>query len=165
MSVKSSSQTTKNSEPDQLGFAGPPTSETSEESVLAAVRPKVTLKGRKTQKLRHVLNRGTAVKKRYLTFAEKVNPENARDLKNEPSPFSYPKDLEAFAHGVLNKAWRNDVRVKELTNKCFNRLSYKEKQKQDLLNRLYVKEPTSEPMQTMMDLDPNYYENVQGKIL
>ncbi|XP_018574286.1 coiled-coil domain-containing protein 38 [Anoplophora glabripennis] len=113
--------------------------------------------------IKQILKTKHPVKKRYLTAGVAVNEKNARHLEKERSPFSYPKDMEIFAHSVMTKAWRNDRRIEELQDKYFNRTSYKEKQKLDLLKRLYVEETPAEGMRTVTDINPNYFKIIQGR--
>ncbi|KAJ8958151.1 hypothetical protein NQ318_006088 [Aromia moschata] len=128
-----------------------------------AARPKVQQRPRVSKRLQHVLKSKPAVKTKYFTSAEGVNEQNAVDMANEPSPFIYPGDLEEFAQKVMTKAWRNDIRIKELNLACSQRPSYKDRQRKGLLNRLYVKEPTVENIQTILDIDPDYFNTVEGR--
>ncbi|CAG9771089.1 unnamed protein product [Ceutorhynchus assimilis] len=105
----------------------------------------------------------TTVKKHYFTSGYGINESNAKDVSKEPSPFKYPEDLEEFAHKVMTKAWRNDIRIKELKVKCSQKPSYKDRQKQDLLHRLYVEEPTINSMKTILDIAPEYFKVTEGR--
>ncbi|KAJ8947178.1 hypothetical protein NQ314_008679 [Rhamnusium bicolor] len=125
------------------------------------VKPKVIVKERRSKVLQKILT-PTPLSKPYFTAGKRINDENQKDLQKEPSPFTYPENMEIFAHNVMTKAWRDDVRVKELKLKCFQRPSYKARQKRDLLNRLYVKEPTTSTMKVMKDIDPQYFSIIEG---
>ncbi|CAH0547992.1 unnamed protein product [Brassicogethes aeneus] len=105
----------------------------------------------------------TKIIKRYFTSAAHVNEENQRNFKKEPSPFSYPNDLEMFAHKVMTKAWRAEVIKNELNKKAIERTNYTSRQNEDLLNRLYVKEPVVTNMKTIVDVDPEYFKAVEGR--
>ncbi|KAJ8924911.1 hypothetical protein NQ315_001068 [Exocentrus adspersus] len=150
------------SAPDQLPIVEQSSVVTAEEP-LKAIPPKFLPKKIKSKKLQDILKPKTSIKRRYFTSGVKVNRSNVRTFENESSPFEFPKDFEEFAHKVLTKAWRNDVRVKELEKKVFQRTSYNDRQKRDLLNRLYVEEPQLEAGKAALDIDPNYFSVVEGK--
>ncbi|XP_060535394.1 cilia- and flagella-associated protein 100-like [Cylas formicarius] len=103
------------------------------------------------------------LKKRYFTAGVDLDDAEIKDLRQEPSPFEYPKDLEVFAHKVMTKAWRNDVRINELHMKCFQKPSHRGRHKKDLLARLYVEDPPKDSMKTILDIDPEYYKAVEGR--
>ncbi|EFA01145.1 cilia- and flagella-associated protein 100 [Tribolium castaneum] len=103
------------------------------------------------------------IKKRYFTAGTGINDRNQRDLLNEPSPFVYPKDHEEFAHKVMTKEWRSDLRRKEMGYKYNERHNYKSRQQGDMLNRLYVKEPEIRSAKMVQDVDPEFFTIVQGR--
>ncbi|XP_066251780.1 cilia- and flagella-associated protein 100-like [Euwallacea similis] len=104
-----------------------------------------------------------SIKQRYFTSGHRIDEHDKKDLEKEPSPFHYPKDLEEFAYKVMNKALRNDVRIKELTGKCLQKLSYKNPQTKNLLQRLYVENPTIDSMKSVLDIAPEYFKVVEGR--
>lgn len=99
----------------------------------------------------------------YFTAGKKVNDDNQRDLLKESSPFVYPKDLEEFAYKVMSKAWRDNLRRKELKFKYNERNNYQSRQQLDILNRLYVKDPETTRMKTILDIDPDFFSIVEGR--
>lgn len=105
----------------------------------------------------------TVLKPRYFTSGYGINEQNKKDLNKEPSPFRYPKDMEEFAYRVMTKAWRNEVRIEELQEKCSNKPSYKGRQREDLLARLYVEDPTIDSMKSILDIAPEYFKVVEGR--
>ncbi|KAJ8975192.1 hypothetical protein NQ317_014914 [Molorchus minor] len=129
----------------------------------SAARPKVQYRPRVSKKLQNILRPKPPVKTKYFTSGEGVNDDNAVDLSKEPSPFVYPGDLEEFAQKVMTKAWRNDVRLKELKLKCSHKPGYRDRQRKGLQNRLYVKEPEIGNMKTIVDIDPDYFNDVEGR--
>lgn len=106
-----------------------------------------------------------SIKDHYFTAGESVNDANQRDLFHETTPFVYPKDLEEFSYRVMTKAWRDNLRVKELKFKAIERNNYRTRQQADLLHRLYVKEPEVKSMKTILDIDPEFYSLVEGRPL
>lgn len=106
-----------------------------------------------------------SIKEHCFTAAAKVNDENQRDLFQETTPFVYPKDLEEFSYRVMSKAWRDNLRAKELKYKASDRNNYRTRQQADLLNRLYVKEAEITGMKTIVDIDPEFYSLVEGRPL
>lgn len=102
-------------------------------------------------------------KKHYFTAGANINDSNQRNVHAEPSPFKYPDDLEEFSYKVMTKAWRDTVRHKESKLKYNERYSYQTRQKLDVLNRLYVKEPEVASMKTILDLDPDFFTMVEGR--
>ena len=103
------------------------------------------------------------IKPRYFTSGCGINDQNQRDLLNEPSPFVYPKDQEEIAHKVMTKAWRSELRRKELSYKYNERHNYKSRQQADMLNRLYVKEPQVKSAKMVTDVDPEFFTIVEGR--
>lgn len=99
----------------------------------------------------------------YFTAGKKVNDDNQRDLLKELSPFVYPKDLEEFAYKVMSKAWRDNLIRKELKYKYNERNNYQSRQQLDILNRLYVKDPETTRMKTILDIDPEFFSIVEGR--
>lgn len=99
----------------------------------------------------------------YFTAGKKINDKNQRDLLKESSPFVYPKDLEEFAYKVMSKAWRDILRRKELKFKYNERNNYQSRQQLDILNRLYVKDPPTTRMKTILDIDPEFFSIVEGR--
>lgn len=106
-----------------------------------------------------------SIKDYYFSAGENVNDDNQRDLFKETSPFVYPKDLEEFSYRVMTKAWRDNLRIKELKFKACERNNYRTRQQADLLHRLYVKEPEVKGMKTILDIDPEFYTLVEGRPL
>lgn len=104
-------------------------------------------------------------KEHYFTAGETVNDDNQRDLFKETTPFVYPKDLEEFSYRVMTKAWRDNLRTKEFKLKACQRNSYRSRQQQDVLHRLYVKEPEVKSIKTILDIDPQFYSVVEGRPL
>nr|CAI5828733.1 unnamed protein product [Callosobruchus analis] len=102
-------------------------------------------------------------KRKYFTDNPRINDENCRNLQNEPSWYGYPKDMEQFAQNIMIKAWRNDVRIKELAMKCQNKPSYQGRFRLDMANRLYVKEPEHLPVKTVLDVDSKYFTTIEGR--
>lgn len=125
--------------------------------------PRRILQKRPQSELKKILKPKQPVIKRYFTAGVNVNEKNARKLEKEPSPFAYPQGIEELAYKVLHKAWRNDERIKALQQKCFNRPSYKDRQRRDLLNRLYVEKTPTSSVKTVTDINPDYFKIVQGK--
>lgn len=147
--------------PDQIIIKSKSTASIKELTELPKIKP--PKKTQKTSKLlRNIMKPQIRAKKKYFTAGPGVNEENAIDLDKEPSPYKYPKDLEQFAYKVRHKAWREDIRVKELKAKCHQKPSYQERHKKGLLNRLYVKEPKVESMKTVLDLDPQFFSLIEG---
>lgn len=105
------------------------------------------------------------VKKHYFSDGAKINEKNQRDILKEPSPFVYPKDLEAFSYKVMARAWRDNLRRKELKLKYNQRNSYRSRQELDQLNRLYVKEAEIKGLKTLKDVDPEFFSIVEGRPL
>ncbi|XP_019762229.2 coiled-coil domain-containing protein 38 [Dendroctonus ponderosae] len=103
------------------------------------------------------------VKKRYFTAGYGITKSKMRNLDKEPPPFCYPQDLEEFAHKVMTKAWRNNIRVKELIGKCSEKPSHKDRQSKDLLQRLYVEQPAIQTMKSILDIAPEYFKVVEGR--
>lgn len=99
----------------------------------------------------------------YFTAGKKVNDDNQRDLLKESSPFVYPKDLEEFAYKVMSKAWRDNLRRKELKLKYNERNNYQSRQQLDILNRLYVKDPETTRMKTILDIDPEFFSIIEAR--
>ncbi|VEN40976.1 unnamed protein product [Callosobruchus maculatus] len=102
-------------------------------------------------------------KRKYFTDNPRINDENCRNLQNEPSWYGYSKDMEQFAQNIMIKAWRNDVRIKELAMKCQDKPSYQGRFRLDMANRLYVKEPEHLPMKTVLDVDSKYFNTIEGR--
>lgn len=112
--------------------------------------------------LQDIMKPKTRAKKKYFTAASGVNAENAIDLDKQPSPYEYPPDLEQFAHKVMAKAWRKDLRIREMKVKCHQKPSFVDRQKKGILNRLYVEEPKVESMKTVLDVDQEYFSVING---
>ncbi|GJQ68464.1 hypothetical protein Trydic_g17042 [Trypoxylus dichotomus] len=121
----------------------------------AVIKPKTPIQ--------RVFGNKNIVKDHYFTSGSKINDENQRDILQEPSPFVYPKDLENFSYRVMSKAWRDNLRRKELGLKYNRRNNYQSRQNLDMLNRLYVKEPELQSMKTILDIDPNFFSIVEGR--
>lgn len=129
--------------------------------------PQMTLKKRKqriSSQLQNIMKPRTRAKKKYFTAAPGINEDNAIDLDKEPSPYKYPDDLDQFAYKVMRKSWREDARVKELQAKCHQKPSYQIRQRKGLLKRLYVNEPKPTAIQTVLDIDPQYFSVIEGKL-
>ncbi|XP_050304576.1 cilia- and flagella-associated protein 100-like [Anthonomus grandis grandis] len=142
------------------------TSSSSKSSVQGKIRfqRQNLYKRKKVQKsIKEIIKPKTPLKKRYFTTGHGIDETTKKDLSKEPSPFKYPQDLEEFAHKVMTKAWRNDIRVKELKVKCSQKPSHKDRQRQDLLQRLYVEDPTIDTLTTIVDLAPEYFTIVEGR--
>ncbi|KAG5870135.1 hypothetical protein JTB14_029504 [Gonioctena quinquepunctata] len=101
-------------------------------------------------------------RKKYFTSGSKVNKDNAEDLEKS-RPFDYPEEFEEFAHKVMTKAWRNDVKVKEHELKCVQKPCFRERQQTSLLNRLYVEEAPITSVKTVLDVDPQYFKIIRGR--
>ncbi|CAH1155461.1 unnamed protein product [Phaedon cochleariae] len=152
------------SELDQLAF---PTSSTTtnehEMTKFLPEKPAVLLKTRKAKQSKATPKQRFLARQKYFTAGSKIDKKNARCLDEDPSPYSYPKDLDELAQRIMTKAWRDDVRRKELKVNCFNKTSYQGRRKADLLNRLYVEEPKVESMKTVLDIDPQYFKVIEGR--
>lgn len=147
--------------PDQLIIKSKSTSSINDPVELPRIKPlKKTHK--MSQLLKNIMKPQTMSKKKYFTAGHGINEQNAIDLDKEPSPYKYPADLEQFAYKVRHKAWREDIRVKELMAKCHQKPSYQDRHKKGMLNRLYVKEPKMDTMKTVLDLDPQYFSLIEG---
>ncbi|XP_030766200.1 cilia- and flagella-associated protein 100-like isoform X2 [Sitophilus oryzae] len=150
--------------PDQLIIKSSSSSTKSTGGAKAKlIRSHIPVKKCGPQQLMKKLKPKTPLVKRYFTSGHDINEKNRREATDEPSPFQYPKDLEVFAHKVMTKAWRNDVRLKELKMSCFKKPSHKDRQKRDLLNRLYVEEPKLMDVKTILELAPEYFKIVEGR--
>lgn len=103
------------------------------------------------------------IKKKYFTTGNAVDDRNRRDVLNEPSPFVYPKDHEEFAHKVLTKQWRSDLRKKEMSYKYNERHNYKSRQQADMLQRLDIQDAEIKSCKMIQDVDPEFYTIVQGR--
>lgn len=103
------------------------------------------------------------VQDHYFTASANVTEANERDLLKEASPFVYPKDLEEFAYKVMSKAWRDNLRRKELKFKYNERNNYLSRQQLDILNRLYVKDPEETSIKTILDIDPEFFSIVEDR--
>ncbi|KAF7279217.1 cilia- and flagella-associated protein 100-like [Rhynchophorus ferrugineus] len=157
-------QESQGSLPDQLPIRS--SSSTSKSTVVAktkSLRMAIPVKKPKFITAKQRYKPKTAVRERFFTSGQGIDQTNCKILENEPSPFQYPKDLEEFAHKVMTKAWRNDVRIKELKMSCSRKPGYKDRQRRDLLNRLYVEEPKVTDMKTILDLAPEYFKVVEGR--
>lgn len=148
--------------PDQLPIAQKASTHSSEEQA-KTLPPIVSPKKRKALKWQSVLKRERSVKTKYFTAREKISEKKARNVRKEPSPFEQFVDLEEFARRVLNKEWRNDVRIKELKKKIHDRPNYISRERKDLLNRLYVKDPGAVDGKSVLSIDPHYCSIVKGE--
>ncbi|CAH1155462.1 unnamed protein product [Phaedon cochleariae] len=146
--------------PDQLGIVSQSiTTDRDEVEVARLISRKNKTLLRKRIPKQSVVKPEPKSQQFYFTASPKVDQE--ADAK--PLPYGYTKGLEEFAHKVLMKAWRDDVRVKELAVKCFEKPSYRNRNQLDLMKRLYVKDPPETKMKTILDVDPNYFTIVQGR--
>lgn len=147
--------------PDQLIIK----SKTSSSDKDRVELPKLKLPKRKpkvSNLLKDIMKTQSRAKKKYFTAGTGIDEKNAIDLDKDPSPYKYPAELEQFAHKVMNKAWRENIRVKDLKVKCHQKPSYQDRHKKRMLNRLYVKEPKVDTMKTVLDIDPQYFSIVEG---
>lgn len=99
----------------------------------------------------------------YFTAGVKINESNQRNIHAEALPFSYPKDLEEFSYRLLSKAWRDRRNRRENQKKCEDKQSQRTRQKLDVLNRLYVKDPEIKTMKTILDVDPKFFTLIEGR--
>lgn len=144
------------------------TSKTSSEGRFKIVRKKLKKpipKVKPPSALENVHLKKKSVRNHYFSAGLKVNDDNQRDLLTESSPFVYPKDLEEMSFNVMSKAWRDKLKRRELSVKCSKKTNYRTRQQQDVLNRMYVKEPETKGMKTLLDLDPEFFSLVEGRPL
>lgn len=114
--------------------------------------------------LKKIMKPKLLAKQKYFTQGFGITEENAINVEKEPIPYKYPKDLEQFAYKVLRKAWRTDVKKEEIKKKCADKHGFQDQQKRGLLKRLYVKEPKITTMETVLDINPQYFSIVEGNI-
>lgn len=149
--------------PDQLVIKSKSSSTIKDPIELPKIEPP-----KRTQKmsklLKNIMRPRTRATQKYFSAAAGVNENNAIDLDKEPSPYKYPEDLERFAYKVMRRAWRDDVRIKELKAKCYQKPSYQDRHRKGMLNRLFVKEPKVETVKTILDVDPQYFSTIEGMI-
>lgn len=150
--------------PDQLAIESTTESSLNEVNFPALGKPNKLLRRRQTKQLQAILKPHIPTTKRYFTKGSKVTESNRRCIVKEISPFHYPTDMEEFAQKLMTKAWRVDVRLKELQKKYDQRSNYRTRQQKDLLNRLYVEDPKPTTMQTVHELDPNYFDITEGTV-
>nr|CAI5828739.1 unnamed protein product [Callosobruchus analis] len=99
-----------------------------------------------------------------FTQASYVNEKNAIDVAKEPSPYRYPDDFKRLAHGVMTKAWRKELLLKELKVKCVNKPDHRSRAKKDILRRVYVEdEPLPFEPKSVLDVDPMFFKDVEGR--
>ncbi|XP_066991694.2 uncharacterized protein [Anabrus simplex] len=101
----------------------------------------------------------------YFTTGRKVDKNKIRDVGQEPSPFWYPPDTEQFCYKVLETSWRQQIRDKEKNLKYFERPNYRTRQKEDLLERLYIPEEKVDKIAhpAMLDIDPDFFRIIEGR--
>lgn len=149
--------------PDQLVIKSKSTSTIKDPIELPKIKPQ-----KRTQKmsklLKNIMRPKTRAIQKYFTAAPGVNEYNAINLDKEPSPYKYPEDLERFSYKVMQRAWRDDVRIKNLKAKCYEKPSYQDRHRKGLLNRLYVSEPKLETVKTILDVDPQYFSTIEGNV-
>lgn len=126
-------------------------------------KPKPKPKVRPKKPIERIFGSKEVVKEHYFSAGVKINENNQRDLLKEPTPFTYPKDIEEFSYNVISKEWRERARQKELKQKCNERNNYQSRQQLDILNRLWVEDPKEQSMRTIFDIDPDFFTIVEGR--
>ncbi|XP_022903092.1 coiled-coil domain-containing protein 38-like [Onthophagus taurus] len=129
------------------------------------IKPKPEPKIRAKTALQKIFGNKNVVKDHYFSQGTGINDDNQRDILHEPSPFVYPEPLETYSYKTMARAWNDKQRIKELKLKCNERNNYTSRQNLDMLNRLYVKEPGTQSMKTILDIDPDFFTIVEGRTI
>ncbi|CAH1992834.1 unnamed protein product [Acanthoscelides obtectus] len=104
------------------------------------------------------------LKTKPFTQASFVSEKNSIKVEKEPSPYRYPDDFKKFAHGVMTKAWRKELHLKELGVKCSKKPDHRTRARRDILRRVYVEdEPLPFEPKSVLDVDPKFFTDVEGR--